>query len=597
MSDFPKERFVSGALPKKQFPMSASHETSQGFMQIAPTLCMDVVPGSSGKLTVKSFSRVDPMKVPCLGSVTVRNRAFQVRLPSLWRPFYSFISDTTYQSSNSSFIPSNVPYFNMCLLMSLLTNTYYSTQVQGITDPLGTDRHKFDFAYRSDYYKLTALGRYVYKILKGLGYDLVAVGANTDVFYVSAMRLLGYVKILVDWYYPSQYIGLTSDYVDVVKIFQRENVFSLSANDLQAILTSIVYCCYDRDYFISAWDQPVSPSSGAFSGMSLVDVTLDSSTPGSDRVYTATNGTPVSESTTTTGVGVVSQYNLTMLHALTSYMKRHQIAGAMALDRWLADFGLQIRSDKLGRSVYCGSDVFPLQIGDVMSHSDTSGAALGEYAGKGVAYTEGHTFEFDAKEDFCYVMVINTVVPDTGYVQGFDRHNLDYNRLQFFQPSFDGKGPQAISAVELFVSNANDRFNDWGGSVSRIVDVIFGWTQRYSHYKFLRSNLSGDFAVPSVNVGLDSWHLNRMFTEASFNDVNANIKHSPNFVKGLDADQYYRIFNITDPSLGDPFKFTHHFYVDMSAPMLPMYSDYIFHEERQEGRKDVEIDNAGAKMN
>ena len=138
----------------------------------------------------------------------------------------------------------------------------------------------------------------------------------------------------------------------------------------------------------------------------------------------------------------ISEYALTALKSLTDFMKRNQLAGSKAADRYLARFGKALTSEQLGRSVYLGASMQDIQIGDIMSTSDTvngnAGEQLGAYAGKGISYGNGH-FDYETKEYGMFITVCS-IVPKVGYFQGIDRTVKHLSKLDFYMPEFDNLG-------------------------------------------------------------------------------------------------------------------------------------------------------------
>lgn len=594
---FEKQVITTSENPRHTFSSDVPLVSTQQFMRFMPIKCLELVPNTRGKLSIASFLRADPMQVPCLGQLNVNTRSFLVRLASVWRPFYEFKTETVISGPGMSpHIPVVVPTFNLVDVLAVIYDVYGTITA---SEP--------DVVYDGDPLKIDDVGRRLLSILTSLGYAFFAVDhkniSDYNDYQVSAMPLLALGKIYLDWYYPQQYARVASDYVFVEQFFSAIDSYVMTAVDVVDFLLVLDRVSYDGSYLNSAWDNPVSPTAGVFSSHTLLDITTAvPATPDSQNSELAVNsdgsffnGTPVLENTvnfaSSSGSVVASSYSLAMLNALTAYMRSHQISGALALDRWLADFGLAIREDKLNRSIYLGSSQFPIQFGDVMSHSDTANAPLGAYAGSGIGGStqrNHHHVEFDCKEDFCYLITVQSLMPIALSPQGIDRTVMHRSVFDFYTSRFDGKGVQAISTNEVYLSREDTNFNLFFD-----ISPVFGFTQRYSEYKFVRPILTGDFLFPSVSQGLEPWHLMRLFDDSSFRgDIN-NIKHSLDFVQGNDSDQYLRIFDVvTNPS---PFKVINWYHIEFSAPMLPVYDDYIFHDDKD--HKKVVLDGAPAKMN
>lgn len=578
MADSAKVEMSVASQPSHHFPLTAPHLTTTNLFSPLPVAVIELAPKSHGTIRVKSFFRANAVAQPMLGQVAIHNRFFFVRNASLWRPFYDFIADTPHVTSSTPSLDSTVPYLSSYDLASMLSNSQYSS----------TQGPNPDFYLGSQGYTLSPLGRYLRSVLHSLGYVVRSHAQGDEGVFWSAVPLLALGRVLIDWYYPSQYVAITNTYYDVMALFERQGAFQLTVANIESILDLLDYVMFDDDMFINAWDNPVSPNSGASSSFSMQDATASNYL----SVNTLADGTPYVRQGAPSNLATVTANSISLMTQLSLYMRSHQLSGARALDRWLLDFGLSIRSDKLNRSYYLGADDAPMQFGIVESNADTSGAALGDYAGKGAGYVQGKAHKFDTLEDHGFLLCINTLVPKTGIFQGVKRHVRHLNKLDFFNPRFDGIGVQAIGASEVYNSCEANGFN------TGIDNKIFGFTKRYAEYKDLLPTVSGDFIDNSVNLNLDQWHMFRILNDAYFANSNANVIHDPHFISGgFHRDEFLRFLATVNPKLGDAFKCMHWIELDMDAEMLPLYDDYLFKEFDDEHKKKVKVDVNGVNVN
>jgi len=277
------------------------------------------------------------------------------------------------------------------------------------------------------YYNYTVRGRQCVKLLEQMGYKLDYSVKEGEVV-LSAMPLLALAKIYCDWMFPQQYSNISA-YDKLLAMCNLDinlGAITLTSDNVRLILDVCSYVQYDSDYFVSAWDTPNQPSPGNHSDFKLVNidsvgqvmtgvqagsvfnlensgyVSNNSGSVTSDNRIGGVNApfispyvnsvNPISQASTVS-VSPISEYLLHSLHALTDYMKRHQLAGSRAFDRYLARFGKALPAEKMNRSVYLGAGVQNIQIGDIMSTADTDGAQLGSFAGKGLSYGNSH-FDF-----------------------------------------------------------------------------------------------------------------------------------------------------------------------------------------------------------
>lgn len=625
------------------------HITTADFMQNNVCYIHEMVPGEKIDVNMESFARLNPLPVPTFGRASMRNRAYFVPFRTIYRGWNDFITDAPHVWSDSkmnSALLSTVPTINNSVLANMFIQNV-APDIQSIGDndlmysvgaPPLFDPHigAYDL-YDGQYFLcFTQKGRQYLKVLESLGYKISWDVSNTTVY--SALPLLALGKLACDWYYPQPYTG-TAEYNAVLRLCNADTgTITLADSDVMAILDIAAYVQYSSDYFVSAFDVPNQPVASAHSDFKLVNIDTIGQIYGSsnysiiqqngvsNRTANATSsGDAVDRygqmdapfitmyvnggSSNTAVTGGISEYLLHSLHALTDYMKRHQLAGSRAFDRYLARFGKALPAEKMNRSNYLGAAMQDIQIGDIMSTADTSGANLGAFAGKGMTYGNGH-FEFSTDE-FGYFIILSSIVPASGYFQGIDRQVMRLNKLQFWTPEMDSLGNQPITADELYVSQnptvtGSNQFN------KDAHNQCFGWTPRYADYKVAHDSLTGNFRIPSLNgtngnlasIGFnaaDSWHLMRTFDDADFVGANGmdagKVVHSLNFMRSTDWSQYKRIFyaasDVNPEQLPDNFTVIHNFEIAAYAPMKPLYDTYEFEDK---GKK-VTLDVNGVKMN
>lgn len=591
----------------RDFDKSCQHLTTTFFMR--PTIVYaSELPANKTKCNLKSYARLNPMLKPVLGSVQVHNRAFYVPFRTVWPVWDSFITSSPFSTPTGTQVINAVPTINNLIFVKAFT-----TPSNGLVEAVSAGS-PFDFyvptssTTPSILYKFTPFGRHAMKVLLQLGYRVNFGSVSSDNVVVPApsleysfLPLLCFAKLFLDWMYPAQYAH-SGDAGNVDGMFQRNFRYDASESDLMALLNFTAWAYYGNDYFTAAFDTPTAPTAGYDVGMSIPDVSLPISSDNSftfdGRVLNRSsevvfrNGTPYSRgfssNSSTPVTPPITQYLSDSLKKLTNWQRRHQLVGARVLDRYLADFGVVPTWEQLKRSQFIGSQSFPIQFQDVMSNSDTiqdngnavTGAQLGAYAGKGVAYDGKGNFEFSSNE-FGFFIIVNTVVPDIAYFQGLERHVLHKQLLDFISGEFESLGTQPVLASELYLG-----FNDGASNVAD--DAIFGFLPRYAEYKVGRDKITGLFNYNSVNQGLMAWSTAR--------EVNPLDRHGIGFLRGDDAWQYARIFygDVTGPeSELDKFTFVHRINIKVSQQGTPLYDVYEFDES--EGEK-IQMQVNGAQL-
>ncbi len=577
--------------------LSCDHVTSMDFMEFNVAFNQEMQVDSSIKMNQQSFTRLLPLPQPTFGTVTMHNRSYFVKYTDVWKPFLAYYLNARFCNGQTSNIPLERPY----IPNSVLTGFYLDPSVSSVIpviNPMPAKNYDFisDVSGSNMYHKLTSFGRYCHKIFRSLGYapDFGAVMDKND-YHFDALPLLCVAKVALDWYYPPQYADLVPIYNDVKNLMWQLDTFSLSVADLTNIFQFMRYVGYDSDRFVSVFDSPVAPNSGSFTDISITDPTQEGSSNGGYRtqVSTVSDGNDVSLGTphlrgTAISNGIpsnnippynISEASIKMLERVSDYLHRNSLAGSRVVDRFLARFGKQLSNEHIWRSSYVGRQNIVIQFGDVMSHSDTAGAALGDYAGKGLGFGDDGNFEFWTVEPGQFI-VISSLVPRIGYVQGIDRNLLSTTYLQEWQPEYDNVSVDAVGKGELYMPFHDVPLNN-GYAKS-----IFGFLHRYYYKKIARDRLSGNFTFASSDPGRDCYYLFRMFNNSS------NLSHNAAFMKGNDAAQYNRIFNAIE-SNQDYFNVIHRFNIKYRSHMLPLWENLDWHS----GGKEITMDTMGTKVN
>lgn len=608
MSNFLHKALIKSAQQKSRnkFDLSCNLIASHDFYQNFPVYVHEMIPNESIKVNVSSLTRTSPLQQPMYADVRMRYRAFFVPMRTIMYGFTDFYEQTVNTSING--IIQNVTRFKWGDLYDCLNSNQYNW-TREVSESADYDYTYIDVSgtttQHQHYRKFSYEGKLIFKILCALGYKLNigmvddnnATDKNT---YVSAMPLLAFAKIWFDWFANPQY----------KESFTGEQYFhlisttpTLTASNINDLFKNVIIVCYGADYFTSAWDNPTAPNDTLTSSVRVHDDTVinplnaGSSTPsyqnevttyldayGSDR-YGTQNGTPVLQNAAPSqGTGTmngsparISQYILNVLHSVTDFVKRQQMAGCRALDRYMADFGVQLKSEKLNRSVYLGKYDSSFNIGDVMqttpdiSDGTSTTHGVGSYTGKMINSSNGN-FEYSTDE-FGFFIITCYIEPMPMYVDGRPRHLYHLNKFDFFNGDFDNLGVQAIRVDELCSGCFSDAFvpSDYKA------DGIFAFAPRYAEYKVAKDNLIGDFLLTLYNGSLDGWTLARRYDCYRASENELDLKHSRNFCVS-DASQFFDIFQ-DRKSLFDHFFTIFNFDVKIFAPMKTYYDMYDYSNE------------------
>lgn len=591
-----KTKLSVAASERSELNLSHSHPTTSNFMELGVAEAMELVPKSSIEYSHRLFSRLEPMLVPTLGNATIYNKAFFVPYRTVFPGFVDFDNDTehVYADGTTGFV-TQVPCINNEILLQLLLSfdcalqrSEYSANAD-ITVYDGAEFKSYDFKPQGKLYK---------KIFEQLGYKVNP--DLTDDSDHSALPLLCLLKVYLDWYFPSQYVGLDV-YRDVEKFLKLDYEYAFTDNfdlsDLQRIMQIISYVYYDNDLFVCSWDNPNGPNIGTSSDISIANVDSPGNVAASygghfDTSYTG----PVGHTEGNQFSQRFSQFTLTALKSLTDYMKRHQIVGARALDRYLSRWGISLDSDKLNRSYYLGGSKQEIKFGDVTSQSDTEGARLGYYAGQGISYGDGN-YKFDCQE-FGHFFILSTIIPEKIYYQGADPSTQRLTKLDFYTPEFDNLGSEALPTTQVLVpSDAKVAF---GGDSDHYIpwrEMVFGFVPRYATYKVGRDKITGDYALNSMSVSEKPWTMARDLIPVMEGGIGRKLdefKHDLSFISSSDRDQFNRLF-YAENRLKDQFNIHHSFKVKCSFPGSSLYDSYKF--ENEDESKKITVDVGTTKTN
>jgi len=150
------------------------------------------------------------------------------------------------------------------------------------------------------------------------------------------------------------------------------------------------------------------------------------------------------------------------------------------------------------RPEFLGGGSTRVNINQVQSNSNATGAQLGDLAAFGVAAGGGHSFTKSFVEHGL-VMGICSVRADITYQQGLSRDLLRSTRYDFYWPSLAHLGEQAVTNIEIYAQGTSDDQN------------VFGYQERYAEYRYKPSRITGQLRSTHATP-LDSWHLSQEFS-------------------------------------------------------------------------------------
>ena len=243
--------------------------------------------------------------------------------------------------------------------------------------------------------------------------------------------------------------------------------------------------------------------------------------PISDTDIVDENGDPVGG--TELGVTPVTINEFRRAVKLQEFLEKSMRGGYRLIEQIFAHFGVISSNKLLDRPQFLGGASNPVTISEITGTATTDISMLGQYSGHMQSFGGSRAVKFRSEEHgwlFCFL----SVLPRTNYCQGIPRQFCRHDRFDFAWPEFAHLGEQEVYERELWFSGASDDTSM----------ETFGYQSRYAEYKYIPSQISGDF-----KGDLDHWTMARKFANKPTLS-NQFIQCSPT------DDNNTRIFTIQD---------------------------------------------------
>ena len=541
---------IASVKPNK-FDLSCRHITTSDFGLLRPVFSRMMVPADKFEVEVNSFHRLDPMVAPNNSEMNVHTRAFFVPFRTFVANFNEFIANTPSVTINGLTQNIKIPTFTTRSILTAFKNESIGTVV--------TYDKPGDIVFRNNpstnqwlKIKLTPRGRAFYNLLLSLGYNFrfdPLKDEDLDKLEYSALPLLSYLKVWIDWYVPSRFYFTDNTILSLQKLLALKINNYLSADNLVTISKALCVF-FTEDYYSNCLSQPFGDN------VPTVRPTINTTVPDGSSISVTVDSLKDGAFVTSSG-DAMTQFNalsIKSLGAIQAMLNRNAIVNQKLKDYIKINYGLEPNLDTLNMSHYLGSSHDQLLVGDVMSNADTlndsgsAGALLGQYAGKGLGSSDAK-FSCHATE-FGMFLVLQDITPQPFYYQGVHTEQTAKVRYDFFDPTFDGIITEAVPYSRLDNTCHSDKL------LTPQANSIFGYMPAYSDYKVGYDILSGNFRMDSINTGLDSWYLARQFGDLvktehiSLGFCDASILNTANkfatlfYTDNSSADHIYQVHNI-----------------------------------------------------
>lgn len=491
--------FVAQKRPRSNvFDLSHDHKASLKMGFLYPMFVSECLPGDRFRITPSIMARFAPMIAPPMHRVKLKQEFFFVPNRLVWPNWGKFISGD---------------------------------------DPFGVPPAFPRISSGLNVYSDDSLGAF-------LGLPTGDLGAMGEP--ISAIPFAAYQCIWSE-YYRDENLDAPIDF----KLADGTN------NNTQ--LDNFRRRAWEHDYFTSAlpWAQKGNPVEIPLDGAVPVVVDKDASDPYTNFLFSGSTspsgpsnvGAPYADvgginGTLYANLGngniSITVNDLRRAEALQKWLEANARGGTRYTESIYMHFGVKSPDSRMQRPEFLGGMTTPMVISEVLQTSETSDTPQANMAGHGIAASGGNTIDYFCQEHG-YILGLVSVMPDTAYQQGIPKHFFKLDKFDYGWPELANLGEQEILNKELYV--AADGQNS----------MPFGYTPRYSEYKYLSNRVSGEF-----RSSLNFWHFGRIFAsrpELNFSFVRGNPTTRPFAVELQDADQIYM----------------HCFYNVSARRMLPRY--------------------------
>ncbi len=506
---------------KSVFNLSHSKKLTATAGEIVPVFCQYTMPGDKFNINVGTFARTIAMLSPMMQNVQIDIHFFNVPLRLLWSRWERFISGPErpkrYGASDDDPEPVH-PYTTTQTICYAAFEAAAQTMPSSATDEQKKAHYK---KYLKHYYGSGSLADYLgFPTFDDDELNLIVNKYNPtnpiDVdnsVKIDLFPYLAYTKIYNDWYRDENLIDPIPILFDSKPPYNDYNAQGQPTNESDlSYWLNLRSRAWKKDYFTSALPFPqrgddvllplvnhnpltnqtsktlhINGSNATIEHLtSQGDVTLDPDgmlipkvNPNNPRFNINNLTADISNLRSSTIIEIRRAF------ALQKWFENSARLGARYIEQMLAHFGVESSDARLQRPEFLGGMSVPLSVDSVVqTSSTTSDSPQGNQSGIGTAIGGNHICKVFC-EEHSLIIGLMTIRPQSQYVLGLPRQYNMFERFDFPFPEFANIGEQAILRQELFCPTHIVGHKSY--------KETFGYSPRYSEFKFIPSTVHGEF--------------------------------------------------------------------------------------------------------
>lgn len=525
IDEMPKYR---ASLPKHTHDLSHDFGFTCSTAQLLPVFHDYVNAGETVEVGFNYYLRTQPLQSAAMSKLKCHTEYFFVPMQLLYQPFGSFLYGITDEFSTqfSGSLMDVLPVVDLDNVMDNVSpgRTLYTENgvtvgesnaglMYRLADMFGFDptrmvtgsvpnEHVNPSVFPYQYLAYNCIYEYYYRLDNREVFDQSVF--NFDKFYQNSSPLTN-VDFNSDRIFSLRYRPLGNDYFTDVKVSPIVDVLNLNnKNYLDSANTwlsrsytgslgndsyRVLYSGGVGNVGNNIADSPNIPKSASLDIKTNFGFAANYPSSGTSDISTFPyNGLDINTA------NIRAMFASEKLWSITGRAKKHYD------DQTLAHFGFEVPHDPKHEITCFGHDVSDINIGEVISTSNTwdgsNGSPLAEIAGKGYGGQQGKKHKFTAP---CHgvIMVIYSVIVDRNYIQGVPKYNVMRDRSDLYQPEYDHLGMQPMFMYEV------------GDYILANHGGIYGWQYRYEQWKRRYNRLTRGFTsavTPGLGVGaFSSW--------------------------------------------------------------------------------------------